>query len=61
VAARVVAVAAGAAQTRGVPPQKAIAKVTEMNNWQGILTFTDNLHSRFPFESASKHMKNGTL
>jgi hypothetical protein len=47
--ARVVVVAAGAAQARTVPPQRAITETAETHNdRQSLLTFTDNLHSCFP-------------
>jgi hypothetical protein len=49
VTARVVVVAAGAAQARTAPPQRAITEIAEThNNRQSLLTFTDNLHSCFP-------------
>jgi hypothetical protein len=44
VIARVVVVAL-AAQACCAPPQKAIHKTTEINNWQRILSFMDKLHS----------------
>src|ERR1017187_9670030 len=48
VTARVV-VAAGAAQARTAPPQRAITEIAETHNdRQSLLTFTDNLHSCFP-------------
>ena len=49
VTARVVVVAAGAAQARTAPPQRAITETAETHNIrQSLLTFTDNLHSCFP-------------
>jgi hypothetical protein len=49
VTASVVVVAAGAAQARTAPPQRAITEIAETHNdRQSLLTFTDNLHSCFP-------------